>query len=447
MAPITSTRTPKLLSAQRIADTKPGARDVWLSDDHGMRGTGRLLLRISRSGTRRFLFRYTKDGVRKTIPLGPYSRTAKEGHLTLNQARELALHQATVSLTRSASASGLLPANDGRLSEAKTKEAPTGPSLLTLCESYAEDLRRRQRSSADDIAGEIKLHIAPSRLAQIPAHDVTPELVTSFLRELLDRGIGTTAKRIRSTLHAAYELALNAGLNPDVPSNFPASLVRSNPVKHIHSLSQRSKPRKRALSVQELRVFWRLVDEQCKVNDTVQLRALKLAVFLGGQRGEQLLRVRVDDVDLDGATILLLDPKGRRIHAREHRLPLLASALAEVQWLVQHARDAESAWLFPSAKPTVTVAQATVSKLVSALRKKMMADGTATAQFQFSDLRRTAETRLAALGISKDVRAQLQSHGLGGVQTRHYDQYEYMDEKRAALQTWEAFLNGLLKGA
>ena len=75
--------------------------------------------------------------------------------------------------------------------------------------------------------------------------------------------------------------------------------------------------------------------------------------------------------------------------------------------------------------------------------KTMQSNGTATAHFQFSDLRRTAETRLAALGTSKDVRAQLQSHGLGGVQSRHYDQYEYMDVKRAALQTWEAFLSSL----
>ena len=43
---------------------------------------------------------------------------------------------------------------------------------------------------------------------------------------------------------------------------------------------------------------------------------------------------------------------------------------------------------------------------------------------------------LAAMGISKDTRAQLLSHGLGGVQGRHYDQHEYMDEKRNALQAW-----------
>jgi hypothetical protein len=49
---------------------------------------------------------------------------------------------------------------------------------------------------------------------------------------------------------------------------------------------------------------------------------------------------------------------------------------------------------------------------------------------------------LARLKISKDIRAQLLSHGLGGVQDRHYDQHTYLDEKRLALATWEQFLAG-----
>ena len=36
--------------------------------------------------------------------------------------------------------------------------------------------------------------------------------------------------------------------------------------------------------------------------------------------------------------------------------------------------------------------------------------------FTAGDLRRTVETRLAAVGVSAEVRAQLQSHGLGGIQ-------------------------------
>jgi len=51
------------------------------------------------------------------------------------------------------------------------------------------------------------------------------------------------------------------------------------------------------------------------------------------------------------------------------------------------------------------------------------------------DLRRTVETRLAAARVGSDIRAQLQSHGLGGVQARHYDRHDYLAEKRAALET------------
>lgn len=48
---------------------------------------------------------------------------------------------------------------------------------------------------------------------------------------------------------------------------------------------------------------------------------------------------------------------------------------------------------------------------------------------------------MASLGIHKDVRAQVQSHGLGGVQDRHYDRYEYMAEKKAAITAWQDYLD------
>ncbi len=63
------------------------------------------------------------------------------------------------------------------------------------------------------------------------------------------------------------------------------------------------------------------------------------------------------------------------------------------------------------------------------------------------DLRRTAETHMAALGISSDVRAQIQSHGLGGIQARHYDRHDYMPEKRVALAQWVRRLKGIIEVA
>ena len=66
--------------------------------------------------------------------------------------------------------------------------------------------------------------------------------------------------------------------------------------------------------------------------------------------------------------------------------------------------------------------------------------------FELRDLRRTCETMLAAMGVSKDIRAQLQSHGLSGVQQRHYNRHEYMLEKRAALEKWGRQLDRIATG-
>ncbi len=43
---------------------------------------------------------------------------------------------------------------------------------------------------------------------------------------------------------------------------------------------------------------------------------------------------------------------------------------------------------------------------------------------------------MLALGrVSTDIRGRLQSHGISGVQARHYDGHDDMDEKREALET------------
>ena len=60
--------------------------------------------------------------------------------------------------------------------------------------------------------------------------------------------------------------------------------------------------------------------------------------------------------------------------------------------------------------------------------------------FNLRDIRRTCETRLAAIGINKDTRAQLLSHGISGVQAKHHDRYDYLAEKREALEVWEHYL-------
>lgn len=44
---------------------------------------------------------------------------------------------------------------------------------------------------------------------------------------------------------------------------------------------------------------------------------------------------------------------------------------------------------------------------------------------------------MGELGIAKDLRDRLQNHALNDVSSKHYDRYEYLPEKRRALELWE----------
>ena len=66
--------------------------------------------------------------------------------------------------------------------------------------------------------------------------------------------------------------------------------------------------------------------------------------------------------------------------------------------------------------------------------------------FTVHDLRRTARTQLAALGIPPHIAEKCLNHKLTGVEGR-YDRYNYFDERRAALQQWADLLEQLEKGS
>ncbi len=50
--------------------------------------------------------------------------------------------------------------------------------------------------------------------------------------------------------------------------------------------------------------------------------------------------------------------------------------------------------------------------------------------FQLCDARRTCETMLQKLGVDKEVRSHLLSHGKAqGVQGKHYERYDFLPQK------------------
>lgn len=414
---------------------------MWLSDP-APRGAGRLAVRCRPNGARLLMFRHTLvDGTRDALALGVYDSTGLAG-LDLSEARarvgELArLRQSGVDDLRAHFAT---QAEAQRAAEAERRTMAERGSLAALCDAYAGTLKGR--ASHGDVRRQLALHVTEAfpELAAQPAATIKAEQFRDVLARLIEAGKGRTAAKVRSYLRSAYSVAMRAGLDPSVPGEFAAFRVEANPLERLPSLAQFNRARDRALTQPELVAFWRRVKA---AREGVRRDAIMALLLLGGQRAAQLLRATRADVDLAGLTITLCDPKGRNRAAnpRRHVLPLVDDLTPVIARRLRLCATADSP-LF-SATGTVPLREETAAELVTTVCADMAKAGELErGPFTLGDLRRTCETHLAALGVSREVRAQIQSHGLGGVQQRHYDRHDYASEKLAALELFARRLAG-----
>jgi len=240
---------------------------------------------------------------------------------------------------------------------------------------------------------------------------------------------------------------LAAAKNPNHALIQPVQFRRATSAS-IGALSKYNRSRTLTLNAEELSQFVRRLQS---LPATPKRDLVLLCLQLGGQRPSQLLRVRLVDLDLSARTITLYDPKGARAQPRTHILPAPDAALFILKSLADKATalpangDGKSPLLFTSDGHRGLRVE-TVSALVNSLASEMLVTKELRERFELRDLRRTCETMLAALGVSSDIRAQVQSHGLGGVQARHYDRHNYMAEKRSTLETWNQHLQALVGG-
>jgi len=307
-----------------------------------------------------------------------------------------------------------------------------------LAELYVKTQTARGKESAKDASNLLKNHVFETEFASLPARDLTPDNVTDLLRAILEQGKARTAAKVRSYLHAAYAMASRARTDANAPLAAKAFGITTNPIAATQ-IDSGIKPRDVVLTETELAEAMRvLAGRRAKGYDDA-LAAIELSILLGGQRVRQVARLNASDVDLDARTVSLWDSKGRRKAPRKHVVPLTDAAAKLVKLAISMKRGdglfGDGAQLSPGTlahKGSEFLAEVQ-AKLKQSKRPKIQA----------RDLRRTCETQLAALGISRDVRAQLLSHGLSGVQQVPYDQHSWLPEKRAALEAWGAHLEAL----
>jgi integrase len=395
-----------------------------------------------------FYFGYKHEGKSRKAPLlvggAPFDPEGKRG-LTLVQARDIAaelgkIYRSGVSDIRGhmlrEAAVRVAAVEAAEAAERRELELAQQGSLHALLDAYAGHLEAHGKTAARNVRNVFKLHV-PAELAQRRAAQLGMADFLPSINALVEAGKGPTARMLRSYLRAAYALALASQSDPAAPQALRGFGIEHNPVAAVSTrgLARFNRRRTRVLSDDELAGYLRGL-EGIQGRSEYLRDALTVALYLGGQRIDQLLRLTWAQVDLSGGTVTLFDRKGRRDQPREHVLPLTAVPLGVLKR--RHQLAAYDPRVFATA--TRNAMGRKVAKISAAMNKARIA----RSPFELRDIRRTAETMLGGdLDVSKDIRAQIQSHGLGGVQDRHYDMATYLKQKRAALEKWAGHLKGL----
>ncbi|MBB5542455.1 DUF4102 domain-containing protein [Paraburkholderia fungorum] len=430
--------------AAAIQEARKTGEQRWVHESRG-RGQGALSLKISATGTASWYFRYALDRKNRYFPLGLYGDQADR--LTLASARircgEAAARRQEITDgdLHSDERARLIGEQERKDQEVRAKAAAEAEALLkvkftlkALMDAYIGYLENAGKSSADDVRRLVTLHVygAFPDYSSAPARDLTRQQATEIFRKLVEAGKGRTAGKVRAFLHAAYELALGIEGDAAAPSTMEGFEIEFNPIAATRSLTQFNRVGHRHLSTSEFRSFWTRLSEM----DSAAADAARVGVLAGGQRIAQLLRGTSLDYDLDVDVLTLFDGKGRRRVPRRHDIPLPPTAAAIVRKRIGAiSSEADDRRIFGTTVPD------TVGDVVAEISAEMVKSKEAMAPFGWTDLRRTVETLLIEeLRVSKDLRGQILSHGLGGVQDRHYDRANYIRQMRPVLVQWGTWI-------
>ena len=424
------------------AKAKKTKADVYLADNTNQRVGWRLVLRCMPSGSATWFFRYTYNGNRTQIKLGHLKAT------DIASARRMAssyadIHNDTPDVRGKLQADAQAERTANEESQAKaifdkqSRQQRDGYTLAGLMAVYIAYLQSQGKT--DSARGVISSSKHLASIAEQPAASVSTRDLVMVQRKLLEAGKGRTANKLRSYVRAAYALVLRAESDATSPAEaldfVMFGKVEANPAALLAVAKGFNRTVDRVLTDKELY----LLLEHAKDAGVAGL-AVRAAVFLGGQRMSQLLRASSKSIQDD--FLVLLDPKGKRDTPRRHPIPLEGIAGTLINEAKNRANTLGTNFLF-SSTGKVQLRLDTVSKYVASKAQEFIQSGISITPFTLADLRRTVETRLAGMEVMREVRGYLQSHGLSGVQVRHYERHDYEKEKREALRFLHKWIKSL----
>jgi len=206
-------------------------------------------------------------------------------------------------------------------------------------------------------------------------------------------------------------------------------LIEASPVTRVPKIDA-ERERERALDDDEIRRFWRGCDEiGWPFGPLLQL------LLVTAQRRDEVGGMEWSEIDRDKRLWIIPRERAKSDRAIEAHLSSLA-----IEILASLTRiGAEPRFVF------TTNEKRPVSGFSKA--KARLDAKTGIKDWVFHDLRRSATTAMARLGVAPHVADRILNHTGGSIRgvARVYNRYAYFDERKAALDLWGRYLEGLIR--
>jgi integrase len=292
-------------------------------------------------------------------------------------------------------------------------------TVRKIAKQFIERYAKPKNRSWKEQERTLHNHIV-SRWGNRDIASITRREVLELLDSLMDRNMPIAANRVLATGRKMWNWA---GEREIIPTN-PFQGVKA-PGKEIE--------RERVLADEELVRAWSAADEIGGVAG-----GFVKMLILTGQRRDEVAGMRWNDLNPDLRVWTI--PKEETKGDRTHEVPLSPLAVEVLTALPRYAGN----YVFSTTGGEKPISG--YSKIKACVDKKISKQSDIVAAWRLHDLRRTAGTSMASLGIPVSTISRVLNHKEGGV-TKIYNRYGYMPEKRIALEAWAQKIKNLIHPA
>lgn len=373
-----------------------------------------LLLRVGPRGRPTWTLRYTVKGRGGVTDRGKKLAGRKFYRITLGEYPALSLLKA-----RAQAANMLADADNGINPVEQVERVATvrRGTIAELSEAFLEHHCRGRLRSADKAEWIMRDYVVP-KFGDYAPKQVSRRDIINYLDDLKKRASKTATLDTRKWLSVFFNWALER------------EYVDFNPVSGIRA-PVKSKPRERVLSVEEARAVWKAAQAE-----PFPSGSLICLLMLTGARLREIGHAQLGWLDRANAC---LDIPGDHYKTGDPTvIPLIPEAMKIFEAIPKPPKGFYLISSNGGKRPVWTATPEALARIREGAEAEL---GRKIDRWTIHDLRRTAATHMARLGVDEIVVERVLGHRIGGVKAV-YNRYRYIDEKRAALQLWANELLG-----